>query len=215
MKNLFYIPLFLLFVTACSQKTIDCKCFHGIGSSEKDTPIQTIMFSNRKSVSVCGYKDNDLISEFNVFDCETGESLAEYGALSSCLINFQDDKLIITEVLSLPNNENWEYKNVPFAEEVVKPDGNNLMVEKQKPLKITLNVSEQEQNEYLNTLEPLNLKTEEITEDLLFRLELMALGGNQKAEIILRNMENVYSLDGHAKEIYNSAIEHIDFIRNK
>lgn len=213
MKNLLPFFLSLLLVTACSQKTTDCTCNQGVGSTLEDAPIQTFTFSNNKSVSVCGYEDNGFISEFNVFDCESGESLVEYSALKKCTISFNDNQLTITEMLYLPNNDLWEYEYVSFAQETITVDGEKLKIEPRKPLTFTSNISEQVQNDFLNSFESLILKSEEITEELLLKLEALALAGNEKARTILKEIGNSYTLDGSVLETFNLSMKHIDFMQ--
>src|SRR5690606_15114035 len=70
---------------------ISCLCFNGVGSAENDTPVITFDFSNKQKVSICGFWDHEthdsynstpgfIISEFNIFNCETGYSYVEFGA---------------------------------------------------------------------------------------------------------------------------------------
>jgi hypothetical protein len=211
MKRLLSFILSLLFVTACTQKSAECVCYQGIGSDSGDKPIQTFTFSNNKSVSVCGYDGDELISEFNVFDCENGESLVEYGALKKCTISFENDKVIITQMLYLPNNDAWELEYVPFAQETIAAEGDKLKVEPRKPLTFTSNISGQVQDDFLNLFEPLNLQSEDITEELLLKLEALALTGKEKAVLILKEIGNTYPLDGAVHETFNWSMEHIEF----
>ena len=44
MKNLFYIPLFLLFVTACSQKTLIASVFMALVRLKKTPPFRLLCF---------------------------------------------------------------------------------------------------------------------------------------------------------------------------
>lgn len=72
-----------------SSKFIDsCNCFTGIGSRKDAPPVLVYQFSNGQSLSICGFDDREMeepiISEFNVFDCANGNSLAEYRATQIC-----------------------------------------------------------------------------------------------------------------------------------
>ena len=116
-------------------------------------------------------------------------------------------------MLYLPNNDLWEYEYVSFAQETITLDGEKLKIEPRKPLTFTSNISEQVQNDFLNSFESLILKSEEITEELLLKLEALALAGNEKARTILKEIGNSYTLDGSVLETFNLSMKHIDFMQ--
>ena len=117
----------------------ECKCYDGIGSSDKDAPSLTFNFSNSKSVSICGYKnpesekDQLLISEFNIFDCSNGKQLVEYGAMDNCLIKTGQDLVQIELLKYLPIGENWEWKLTKVALQTITPDLSKLKVSELLP----------------------------------------------------------------------------------
>ena len=110
--GIFVISIFLLSCKgspkqneATAQNAVEsiqgCKCYDGIGASKNDAPKLTYTFENNKTVIVCGFADDNMhaqgtiVSEFNVFDCDTGESYAEYGATKICRIQEKQNELEI------------------------------------------------------------------------------------------------------------------------
>ena len=121
MNKLLIIILTIISITASAQSA-DCGCFNGIGSSESDKPSLTIEFSNGTTLSVCGYEQEKLseneilISEFNIFNCKTGEQLVEYGAIQNCIIEKNKFALTIKELKYLPAGDNWKWKQIQIGQ---------------------------------------------------------------------------------------------------
>ena len=67
-----------------------------------------------------------VITEFNVFDCKTGKSLLQYGAVHTCNVKFEEGKLYITELEDLPAGENWKWESIPMMQEYLFVNGDNL-----------------------------------------------------------------------------------------
>jgi hypothetical protein len=207
-----------------SEISIDnvCKCYNGIGASDKDNPLLIFNFSNGKSVSICGYKDPDLqtenlnISEFNVFDCKSGESYVEYGAMENCILITKKDTLTIQLLKFLPTGENWKWKSVQIAEQVITTDLNKIKVleinTKYKPT----HIENKQQSGFLNSLKQ-GQGFGNNWEDDLGRLEVLSLVGNEKAWEILKNYETFTGkqTDGAIAEQWKDAVATVGWIIGK
>ena len=206
-------------VTADNQLTEKkCGCYNGIGSSEKDNPIMTFEFSNKKSVSICGYsnKENKIISEFNIFDCKTGNSYVEFGALESCQIKAYNDSLEIQLLKFLPVGNNWEWQNVQVGKQIITTKVNELEVSKiigtYKPNKIDINLQER----FLNSLHKGHVSTED-WENTIGKLEVLSLNGNERAWQILIEFEDYtgQETDGALADDWKDAIATVRWLIGK
>jgi len=197
----------------------ECQCYNGIGASEKDNPLFVFDFSNGKSISICGFKDSELqtdflnISEFNVFDCVSGKSYAEYGAMENCIIKTKQDTLIIQLLKFLPTGKDWKWISVQIAEQIITIDLNEIEVSKikakYKPIFINSNI----QADFLSSLDR-GKGFGENWEDDLGRLEVLSLLGNEKAWEILKNYEifTGEQTDGALAEQWKDAISTVEWI---
>ncbi len=183
----------------------NCKCFNGIGSSEGDNPSFTIEFKNGIILSVCGYElekvaQNEIrITEFNVFNCKTGESLVEFGAVQTCNVKSDKNELIITELEYLPAGKNWKWKLIPIRKQIIKETGNDVVVLPFQKAFVRNDIDQAETEQFLKELE--NLKGKGFNNDfenIIGKLEVLALNNNSIAENILINFEKYFNfeLDG-------------------
>ena len=113
-------------------KNIDCKCYNGL----EEKPIETYIFSDNNSISICGYEENNEFSEFGIFDCKTKKLISGYDAIQTCKLNFENDKLYIIELNKLPTNDKWEWNNIEVAEEIITIKNKSIISLGAKPLKV-------------------------------------------------------------------------------
>lgn len=225
------IPIVLMFVMLFSCKeqqiiakdnlvsTSDCKCFDGIGSSKDDAPIITYKFKNNKSVNICGYIDKEMseeypiISEFNIFDCETGKSYVEYGALEICRIKQNDNELEIQQLRYLPVGKNWDWELIQIGEQTINPKGNSLYVSDLKPKLETYSIDSKEAATFLASIKTIK-GYDANWEENIAKLEALSIIGNKEAWDILKNLENITGLkfDGALSEAWKSAIQNVNWI---
>ena len=194
-----------------------CQCFDGIGASEKDTPILIYEFSNGKSISICGYQDSELnISEFNVFDCQSGKSYVEYGAMENCEIKTKKDTLIIQLLKFLPTGENWNWESVQIAEQVFTTDLNEIKVLDIKPKYKPISIESKQQSDFLNSLKK-GQGFGNNWENDLGKLEVLSILGNKKAWEILKNYEEFTGVktDGALAEQWGSAVSTVSWVTGK
>jgi hypothetical protein len=220
MKKLFVFLLTLpSFGVFAQSKT--CSCFTGIGSDARDTPRMTITFYEGTTLSVCGFEDEKIseneiwISEFNVVNCQTGESLAEYGALQTCLVKKDVIGLQITEFTFLPAGDNWEWVNVKIGFQQIFVKENELIVLKQVPAFETTAIDTVQADLFLSATRDLKGTGKiENPEELLGRLEFLALNGFRETADILNDFENYfkYQTDGAIAEQWKDAAARLKWI---
>lgn len=205
-----------------TAELIGCTCFDGISSAKTDKPIFAFDFSNGKSVTVCGHKEEDLdskdlqISEFNVFDCSTGESLVEYGAMESCLIKTGKDSLIIQLLKFLPIGEDWKWTYVQIGEQVIIAENEELVVSGINARYHAKTISEEQQSTFIRSLEK-GQGSGSNWEDDIGGLEVLSLLGNDEAWKILKNYEDFTGekTDGALAEQWKDAIATVEWLSGK
>jgi hypothetical protein len=224
------IIIFILVFSGCKQKEIErktldktsnnneittkikeCKCFNCL--EEKPNKIYT--FSDNNSISICGYEENNEYSEIGVFDCKNEKLITGYDAIQTCKLKFENDKLYIIELNKLPTNDKWEWNDIKVAEEIITIKNKSVISLGAKPLKVEITISEKTQKEFLDLLETESFTKIEV-EEILARLEILSICGNERAKRKLYSIENDknYELDGAYEEQYKNAIATIEW-RNK
>ena len=222
MRIITLLSFLLLISTLLIGQTNSCECFNGIGSSENDKPSLIVEFVNGQKLSVCGYEqkkisENEvLISEFNVFDCKTGKSFTEYGAVQNCQVSFENGVLKIIEFKYLPAGKNWEWKQVQIGLEQIFVKENKLIVIGQKPKCENIKIEKERIDEFFAELDSIKMNGKiENPEEILGKLEILSLNNNQKATTILFDFENYfnYVTDGAIAEQWKDAIATVNWIR--
>ena len=191
-------------------KEISCKCFDGIGSSKDDTPILELNFSSGQRISICGFLDKEMegiiISEFNVFECNSGKPLAEYDATQICRIIEKPDTLLIQELKYLPTGKNWDWNLIQIAEQIITTKDKKIFVSEKKLKLEKFNIDENEATLFLNSLKKGKGYSNE-WELEIGKLEALTILGNEKAKYILENYENFIGkeTDGAMAETWKDA----------
>ncbi len=204
MKNTFFVLLFAIIV-GCSTTNkeaesatnpmndtiaaVHCACFDGIGSDKNSQPVYSFTFSNNNAVSVCGYFHDSIISEFDIFNCKTGQVLVEYSAMDECRITFINDKLTISELAYVADDDTWKRKYLEVGAKIIAVDGQKLSVTEVKSFKVKSNISENAKEEFLSGYKKGELKKMDKGE-VIYRLQAIALTGNKEAYNILLDMYN-------------------------
>jgi hypothetical protein len=200
----------------------ECKCFDGIGSTKTDKPVLISKFSNGNSVSVCGFFDKEMqeegliMSEFNIFNCETGEALVEYGAVQICRITEKKDSIIINELKYLPAGKKWAWELVQIGEQVITQNRRAITVSDLHPKLKKLEIDKNQQSEFLNSLKKGNGFGSTWETDI-GKLEVLSLLGNNRAWDILKNYEEFTGeqTDGALAEQWKDAIANVEWIKGK
>tara|TARA_B110000114_G_C15026594_1_gene371209 strand:- start:356 stop:1126 length:771 start_codon:yes stop_codon:yes gene_type:complete len=199
-----------------------CKCFNGIGSTERDKPILTSTFSNGASVSLCGFIDKEMhnegliMSEFNVFNCKNGNVLVGYGAVQICRIEEKQDALIIRELKYLPVGKNWNWELIQIGKQEITQNEGEIIVKNQIPELEKFAIDEVIQRQFLNSLKKGNGFGSEWESDL-GKLEVLSLLGNNDAWEILKNYEDFTrdTTDGALSEQWKDAVATVKWIKEK
>lgn len=222
MTKLLVFILTTISITVAAQPE-NCGCFNGIGSSESTKPSLTTKFSNGVALSVCGYEreklsENEvLISEFNVFNCNTGERLVEYTAVQNCIVRKTKLGLEIIELTFLPAGENWKWEQVKIGEQQIVFEENQLVVLDQKPAFEEAKIDQIEIDSFFEQMR--NTKGTgklEDPEEILGRLEFLALNDFKEAVDILYDFENYfkYQTDGAIAEQLKDAVETVKWVKD-
>ena len=190
-------------------------------SLEKDKPSLIIEFSNGTLLTVCGYEQEKLneneilISEFNVFNCETGESLVEYGAVQNCIVKKDELGLKIKELKFLPAGENWKWEQVKIGLQQIFVKENRLIVLEQKPAFEQVKIDKTKSDSFLEEIRKMKgIGQFENPEEILGKLEILALNDFKEAIDILYDFENYfnYQTDGAIAEQWKDAVETVKWI---
>jgi hypothetical protein len=80
-------------------------------------PNATFIFSNGKSIGVCGYverhKKDTVYSEFTLYEC-SGKTIKKWGTDAPCAIQKYNDTLIVGELSNLPVGKGFSVKSEAF-----------------------------------------------------------------------------------------------------
>lgn len=235
MKNVMIISFYAtcILLVSCQNKKVDepipeaeaipevesCKCFKGIGSSEGDYPISTFTFSNDQTISICGWQHDDgkTISEFNVFDCDTGNSITEYGAVQTCSYSFRNDTLAIYELKNMPAGWDWKYQLKRIGKELIVLKNGKLQSLGQRRSFSSPSIPKELQKDFIKEVKRIKyagLNKEETWEDVISKLELMSIIKNKEALYMLKNLEKITKtqFDGGVREHYNDALSNIEWL---
>jgi len=197
-------------------ETKTCTCFNGIGSAEGETPILSHSFSNDETIIICGYQEHELISEFDLFNCKNGNSIARYGAVQLCHITSKKDTIEIIELKNLPA-ANWEMRLMPIGRELIVIADDAIASLGQQAHFKNPEISLEQQNEFLDDLD-LNknngLQHDWDWEEILAKLEVLSLMKNKRAKKFLFNIQEItkYQFDGALSEQYKEALANVNWM---
>jgi len=215
----------VLILISCDENTLGvtkphCLCFDGIGSTELEQPHLVLDFSNGQSVSVCGYKDDTveakdslIISEFDVFNCESGESYARYGALETCVVQSKNDTLLIHLQKYLPSGPNWEWRLTQLAINHITISDSVLFATNDIVSYSGDQITNEEATNFLDSFVS-NQGYSEEWENEICKLEVLSLKGNSQAWEILRDYEEFtgFETDGAIAETWKDALATVTWV---
>jgi hypothetical protein len=184
-------------------------CYDGIGSSKGDEPALTLIMSSGDTIAICGYLNKRIsareiyISEFDVFNFQTGESYVTYGAVERCHLIANRDTILIETFAFMPAGENWKWSEFKISSRLITSEADNLIVNKEIPLKPSVKLSKEDINHFLTKLEDLKNKGDLINaHEIIGRLFVCSISGNQECSRMLNDFPEVFSNtpDGHIAE---------------
>ena len=100
-----------------------CACFDGIGSQAGDVPAVVYAIDGVPRLAVCGAVETDtaetsaektgtIMSEFDVFDCADGSSIARHSAAERVRVEQAAGGLQLTVLRRLPTGDGWDRRDV-------------------------------------------------------------------------------------------------------
>ena len=218
-QNLLIVSLIFISQLAFSQVE-DCKCFNGISSNGSENPSLTINFSNEINLSICGYEEEKksetevIISEFDVFNCNTGESLITFGALQPCDVIVKPDTIVIKHLAPLPTGNSWKWQLTSVTQQLIFPKNNNTIITNPTCIYVKTEIEQSQIDQFYSELEQLKGKGyNDDLENLIAKLGVLTLNGDTKARNILNNFRLYigYALDGSTSELWNQVTSITNF----
>jgi hypothetical protein len=176
------------------------------------------VFSNGKVLTVCGFVDKEMegitVSEFNVFECTTGNSLAEYDATKICRLFEKNDTLEINEFRYLPIGENYEWELIKIGKQIITLKSDEIVVSEIEPDVERFDIDSRKVEKFLGSIEK-GKGIDENWEKEIGYLEALSIFGNEKAWNILKNYETYIGqkTDGAIAETWKDAVATVSWIK--
>lgn len=187
------------------ERTCDCPSNKYAGSD----PETTFYLTNGKEITLCGYtetKDNaKLYSEFVLAECGQDKVIDFWDALTVCRIKTSEDTLIIEELKNLPTGDNFAFKATVWRIEKLYYKLGQIQRESSVNRKIK-KYSQKEINFVLKEVESVSGKLTYDNMDLVDKLFVAAISGDNTARKYLTDKTRFETLDGAFAEDYNELI---------
>jgi len=193
--------IIILFSISIYGQQNQCLCSNGIELELKGVaPAMTFELANGITYSICGFvnskiSDNQfLISDFDIFNCKTGELLLE-SLSQNCFVNFKEGILEITEIELLRFGNNWDYETIPFEYRQIYFDKGIVQNIIKRPNFKLHKIDQNQIDEFMLELEKVDERYE--NEELvrkIEKLEVLSLIGNEKAWKILSDFKSYFKL---------------------
>ncbi|MGB1040128.1 MAG: hypothetical protein ACPGVD_04585 [Flavobacteriales bacterium] len=208
--------------SSLNHQVLNCTCSENQKDvSEEYLPENLYIFSNDIYVALCGNKTEDsLYSEFSFFNCKSQKLIEEYSdGAQSYKVDFKKDTLKITNLKRLPVGKNWEFSSTPMYYDFITLNSDSLTYVEAKIIFRNPKISEKKQTDFLDYIilnKDNGLQHDWAWEEIISKLELLTLVGNNRAKGILYNLENItnYKFDGAVLEQYKDAIATIELVNN-
>jgi hypothetical protein len=213
--------LFFVNLVAASGSMEDenssCSCFRGIGSVIGDTPAMAVAVGDSSGLAVCGFTESKIdlnkiiMSEFDVFDCQNGNSIARYSSSERVQIEFKNSVLHLSEMQGLPIGVNWEWRDVVVTTRKISVDAASKDITDPEWVFDSPLPDKRQITVFLNQLESLRKnknKVLEHIEEIIGKLVVTSITGDKSAEKILLELEQYLdmSFDGASMEYYQQML---------
>lgn len=222
MKSILVIIYVLISSSLLNAQSDICKCLDGIGTVNGDEPSLVVEFANGQKLIVCGYEqqkisDNEiLISEFDIFNCQTKKSLVQFGAVDLCRIVHKEDKVIINKLKKLPAGKNWEWINISIGVQELGEKNGDIYITQLVPNFKKLKIDSKLIEEFFQQVSFLKGKGySNKFEEIIGKLEVLSLNGNSQAYSILMNFEEYFNFkpDGAIAEQWKDALATVNWTK--
>ena len=198
--NKLTLILFIFSISIYGQKA-ECLCFNGKELKLKGAqPQMTFMLENKKTYNVCGFIENKisntqiLISDFNIFDCENGELIFESLSQNS-FVNFKEGVLEIVQMDLLRFGEDWEYETIPIGLVNIYYKDSIIHKTTTRPDFKNHKISQKQMDEFMFEFESIDKRNKkEGLIEIIEKLEVLALIGNEKAVKILSEFNTYFNI---------------------
>jgi hypothetical protein len=188
-----------------SVKKCDCPSNYSTGSD----PETTFHLTNGKEITLCGYaetKDNEkLYSEFVLAECGQDKVIDFWDALTVCRIKTDKDTLIIEELKNLPTGDSFAFKTTVWRIEKLYFKSDQIQRESRVNRKIK-KYSQKEISSVLREVEALSRKLSYDNMDLVNKLFVAAISGDNTARKYLTDKARFGTMDGAFAEDYDELI---------
>jgi hypothetical protein len=193
-----------------------CSCAAGIGSSAGDVPALQLSVDAGASLAVCGYVESAAgpnratMSEFEVFDCVSRESLARYGATEIIDVRRHPDRLELARLKRLPVGGDWEWSLVPFSVLTISASGPSPKVGGAEWTLVAPAIDPARIERFHNALRSRQgtaLEGAEV-EEIIGKLLACSLAGDEDSRNLLLDLEDYLGLtmDGGIAEYHSDAL---------
>lgn len=199
-----------------------CSCIEGAVGVSSSAPVLVVALERKTLVSVCGQvldtlgEGEFLVTEFSVFDCATGAALAAYDGSTVHSVKGTNRKLEITEVKYLPAGTDWEWMFVPVGIRYMTGAKGRITVSEPQPHYKGIDIDRSNIETFLFEIVTLNraghLGGRE-PEEIIGKLEILALNGNRLATDILMDFEQFFnfSTDGAVASQLKDAVATVEW----
>ncbi len=191
-----------------------CGCSHSYTTGKEETILKANI--GPASIEVCGYllqrqsASSVKISEFTVYNCTSQEVLRFYGAVQTCQVTVEENKLQITELDRLPVGAGFAWVQVPYRQvELTDVDG-KLTFSKERFVLDLSAINTQDIEAFEAVFPQFRGKGyfDEL-ETFIGKLLVCSLKGSKKCRTAFEDIDNYLNvvLDGHFREFYNDCKE--------
>lgn len=198
-----------------------CVCSTGIGSSQGDLPVFTLTVDRKPHLAVCGFPEsavepnNATLSEFDVFDCRSGLSVARYGANESREVSMQAGVIDIAQLISLPAGPHWEQREVSVSHQTISVVDSSVQVTTSQATIDAPALKPMEISKFKRELSGLNSRPSlplSEWETMLSKLLVCSIMRDKECAAFLRNPEAQLGLklDSAATELHQETLRLFD-----
>lgn len=165
----------------------ECTCPQNDLFAEGEKP-DTIFQVGDKQFALRGHIENDVYSEFIVFDCETKTVLATKGATKEWTVYTEDDKLVLGEFFEFGDDK------IIWATETIKFDNKELSIIREFNKEAIAQFADEYENSTPNITD---------SDAILIQLFWAAIRGEDSAKEKFKNANKDLGLDGSSSELFD------------
>lgn len=196
MKTLYIILILLINLTLIGQNNCKCGKFYDDILQEPDT---IIVINNDISFAICGYFENDFVSEFTVTRCGEAEILDFYSAVLKYKITVDKDTLKLIDFRFLLNDLKT-YEITPWAIDLYYL--NNKKIEHKRRVVYENNLSLNYNSEFQNAWDSEVKSDWSDNQKLIYWAWFISLNNKEVYENYFLNYRKVFKIGGVHAELY-------------